>query len=99
MTMVRVALLLVLIIFIARAFWRLVDGLIAGMAGQPSSIASRPNWRRHCAFWNVPRPTTRTNAPRSLRATKMPFESWSIYRSLSIFNLHASNEREKSFLS
>jgi YHS domain-containing protein len=35
--MVRVALLLVLIIFIARAFWRLVDGLIAGISGQPSS--------------------------------------------------------------
>ena len=34
--MVRVALLLVLIIFIARAFWRLVDGLIAGLSGQPA---------------------------------------------------------------
>jgi YHS domain-containing protein len=34
--MVRVALLLLLIIFIARAFWRLVDGLIAGISGQPS---------------------------------------------------------------
>ena len=35
--MVRVALLLVLIIFIARAFWRLVDGLVAGLSGKPSS--------------------------------------------------------------
>jgi YHS domain-containing protein len=35
--MVRVALLLVLIVFIARAFWRLVDGLIAGISGRPSS--------------------------------------------------------------
>ena len=38
--MVRVALLLVLIVFIARAFWRLVDGLIAGMTGQPASPRS-----------------------------------------------------------
>ena len=35
--MVRFALLLVLIFFIARAFWRLVDGLIAGLSGQPAS--------------------------------------------------------------
>ena len=35
--MVRVALLLVLIVFIARAFWRLVDGFIAGLSGKPSS--------------------------------------------------------------
>jgi YHS domain-containing protein len=35
--MLRVALLLVLIVFIARAFWRLVDGLLAGLSGKPSS--------------------------------------------------------------
>jgi len=38
--MVRIALLLVLIIFIARAFWRLVDGFIAGMSGQPPSTGA-----------------------------------------------------------
>jgi hypothetical protein len=35
--MTRLALLLVLFVLIARAFWRLVDGLIAGMSGEPSS--------------------------------------------------------------
>lgn len=33
--MLRFVLLLVLIIFIARAFWRLVDGVIEGVTGQP----------------------------------------------------------------
>ena len=35
--MVRVALLYVLILFIARAFWLLVDGIIKGASGHPSS--------------------------------------------------------------
>jgi len=35
--MVRVALLYVLVIFIARAFWLLVDGIIKGVSGHPSS--------------------------------------------------------------
>lgn len=35
--MVRVALLYLLVIFIARAFWLLVDGIIKGVAGHPSS--------------------------------------------------------------
>jgi YHS domain-containing protein len=33
--MLRVLLLLVLIIFIARTFWRIVDGFVEGMTGQP----------------------------------------------------------------
>ena len=37
MTMVRLALLLLLFLFLARAFWQLVDGIIRGMAGQTSS--------------------------------------------------------------
>ena len=35
--MVRPALLLALIIFIARAFWLLVDGIIKGVSGHPPS--------------------------------------------------------------
>ena len=31
--MLRLALVLVLIVFVARSFWRLVDGLIEGVAG------------------------------------------------------------------
>ncbi len=34
--MFRLALFVILSIFVARAFWRLVDGIIAGMSGQPS---------------------------------------------------------------
>ena len=33
--LLRFVLLLVLIVFIARAFWRVVDGMIAGVTGQP----------------------------------------------------------------
>jgi YHS domain-containing protein len=33
--MLRAALVLILMIVIARAFWRMVDGLIAGLAGKP----------------------------------------------------------------
>lgn len=33
--MLRFALFLILSIFVARAFWRLVDGIIAGISGQP----------------------------------------------------------------
>jgi len=35
--MVRLVLLLVLIIFVARAFWRLVDGVVEGVTGRPST--------------------------------------------------------------
>ncbi len=35
--MVRVALLYLLVVFIARAFWLLVDGIIKGVSGHPSS--------------------------------------------------------------
>jgi len=33
--MVRLVLLLVLIMFVARAFWRLVDGVVEGVTGRP----------------------------------------------------------------
>jgi YHS domain-containing protein len=33
--MLRLALLLILLVFIARAFWRLVDGIIDGVTGRP----------------------------------------------------------------
>jgi len=32
--MLRLVLLLVLIVFIARAFWRVVDGILAGLSGR-----------------------------------------------------------------
>jgi YHS domain-containing protein len=35
----RLALFVILSIFVARAFWRLVDGIIAGMSGQPSGAS------------------------------------------------------------
>ena len=39
--MLRFALILVLILFIARAFWRVVDGLIEGLSGRPRSQSPR----------------------------------------------------------
>ena len=38
--MIRIALLLLLVIFIARAFWRLVDGILEGVSGRRSSIGA-----------------------------------------------------------
>lgn len=35
--MLRLALLVVLIVFFARAFWRLLEGVIEGVSGQPRS--------------------------------------------------------------
>jgi YHS domain-containing protein len=32
----RLALFVILAVFVARAFWRLVDGVIEGIAGQPA---------------------------------------------------------------
>jgi uncharacterized protein len=39
--MLRLALVLILFIFIARAFWRVVDGVIEGLGGQPRTPARR----------------------------------------------------------
>ncbi|HWF85642.1 MAG TPA: hypothetical protein VG222_12375 [Vicinamibacterales bacterium] len=39
--MVRLILLLILFIFIARAFWRVVDGIIEGITGRPR-MPARP---------------------------------------------------------
>lgn len=39
--MVRVALFIILFIFIARAFWRIVDNVIAAASGQPPGAPSR----------------------------------------------------------
>jgi YHS domain-containing protein len=38
--MLRLVLLLILFVFIARAFWRLVDGVIEGLSGQPRRPAT-----------------------------------------------------------
>jgi YHS domain-containing protein len=40
---VRLVLFVVLAIFVARAFWRIVDGIIEGLSGQPrrSGVVSR----------------------------------------------------------
>ena len=39
--MFRFALLMILFIFIARAFWRVVDGIIEGITGTPRTPARR----------------------------------------------------------
>jgi hypothetical protein len=36
--MLRLVLLLVLIILVARAFWRVIDGVIEGLSGRPRSM-------------------------------------------------------------
>jgi hypothetical protein len=36
--MLRLVLLLILIVFIARAFWRVVDGLIEGISGRTPNV-------------------------------------------------------------
>ena len=33
--MIRVALVLILLVFIARTFWRVVDGMLEGLTGRP----------------------------------------------------------------
>ena len=40
--MLRVALLVLLCVFVARTFWRMVDGLIEGLTGQPPGRAKTP---------------------------------------------------------
>jgi hypothetical protein len=39
--MLRLVLILVLIILVARAFWRVVDGVIEGLSGRPLSATPR----------------------------------------------------------
>ena len=39
--MLRIALLILLLIFLARAFWRVVDGIIEGVTGRPRSRSPR----------------------------------------------------------
>ena len=39
--MLRFALLLVLFVFLARAFWRLVDGIIEGLTGRGGHVPAR----------------------------------------------------------
>jgi len=38
--MIRAALILILMIVVARAFWRVVDGVIAGLAGRPLNTST-----------------------------------------------------------
>jgi YHS domain-containing protein len=40
--MVRIILLVILFIFIARAFWRIVDNVIQAASGQPPGTPRRP---------------------------------------------------------
>ena len=39
--MLRIVLFVILAIFVARAFWRMVDGVIEGFSGQPASNVLR----------------------------------------------------------
>jgi len=43
--MLRLALVLILIVFIARAFWRVVDGIIEGLSGRPRTRPSQSRAR------------------------------------------------------
>ena len=40
--MLRLSLVLVLIVFVARSFWRLIDGLIEGVAGPRKTKSQNP---------------------------------------------------------
>ncbi len=57
--MLRLVLLLILIAFVARAFWRIVDGVIEGLGGVPPSTRT-PERRVHmvrdpvCGTYVVP---------------------------------------------
>lgn len=54
--MLRAALLLVLVAFVARAFWRLMDGVIDGLQGGDQSPARRVSMARDpvCGTFVVP---------------------------------------------
>jgi YHS domain-containing protein len=39
--MLRLVLLIVLVVLVARAFWRVVDGVIEGLSGRPRSSSLR----------------------------------------------------------
>ena len=39
--LLRLALFIVLGIFVARAFWRVIDGIVEGMRGRPAGRSSR----------------------------------------------------------
>ena len=41
--MVRLIILLVLIVFVARAFWRVMEGVAEGLRGSPSKPQQRPS--------------------------------------------------------
>ncbi len=70
--MLRFVLLLILIMFVARAFWRVVDGVIEGVTGQPRSTRSparRVQMARDpvCGTFVVPNPAlTLTDGSRHL---------------------------------
>ena len=38
--MIRLALVLLLFVFIARTFWRVVDGFLAGLSGRPGGAST-----------------------------------------------------------
>ena len=54
--MLRLALLLILVAFLAHGFWRLVDGIIDGMGGDERSPARRVSMARDpvCGTFVVP---------------------------------------------
>ena len=40
--MLRIALLIILFMFVARAFWRLIDGVMEGVSGLPRARGRQP---------------------------------------------------------
>jgi YHS domain-containing protein len=55
--MLRVILLLVLVVLVARTFWRVIDGLIEGLSGRrPTAARSTPLVRDPvCGTWVLPK--------------------------------------------
>ena len=56
--MVRVILLLVLVVLVARTFWRVIDGLIEGLSGRGAANATARSTRLVrdpvCGTWVLP---------------------------------------------
>ena len=57
--MLRVILLLVLVVLVARTFWRVIDGLIEGLAGRRPTNATAPSTPLVrdpvCGTWVLPK--------------------------------------------
>ena len=56
--MLRVILLLVLVVLVARTFWRVIDGLIEGISGRATNVTGRSTRLVRdpvCGTWVLPK--------------------------------------------